>query len=220
MISRKPLFYLCILLPLIFCSLCSAAEKKPYRAVFHIHTAFSQKGSHALSEISSKLIKNNIDAAFLADDALKKVEWGAPPWRNIIKKRVSFASVFDIGVEAYLRAVELENLKHENVLIIPGLQVNPHYYWRGSPFQKEWELYNANKDMILLGFKDISDWAEIPVIHNQDAYEYSFMSLLYLWPFIVIIISLRYIFSYNKSCLLYTSPSPRDRTRSRMPSSA
>ena len=25
---------------------------------------------------------------------------------------------------------------------------------------------------------------------------------------------------YMKSCLLYTSPSPRDRTRSRMPSSA
>ena len=25
---------------------------------------------------------------------------------------------------------------------------------------------------------------------------------------------------YNKNCLLYTSPSPRDRTRSRMPSSA
>ena len=25
---------------------------------------------------------------------------------------------------------------------------------------------------------------------------------------------------YNESCLLYTSPSPRDRTRSRMPSSA
>ena len=27
-------------------------------------------------------------------------------------------------------------------------------------------------------------------------------------------------YSYTKSCLLYTSPSPRDRTRSRMPSSA
>ena len=26
--------------------------------------------------------------------------------------------------------------------------------------------------------------------------------------------------AYRKSCLLYTSPSPRDRTRSRMPSSA
>ena len=28
------------------------------------------------------------------------------------------------------------------------------------------------------------------------------------------------IWKWNKSCLLYTSPSPRDRTRSRMPSSA
>ena len=27
-------------------------------------------------------------------------------------------------------------------------------------------------------------------------------------------------FDYDKDCLLYTSPSPRDRTRSRMPSSA
>ena len=27
-------------------------------------------------------------------------------------------------------------------------------------------------------------------------------------------------YSQNKPCLLYTSPSPRDRTRSRMPSSA
>ena len=29
-----------------------------------------------------------------------------------------------------------------------------------------------------------------------------------------------YIFSYVKGCLLYTSPSPRDRQKSRMPSSA
>ena len=28
------------------------------------------------------------------------------------------------------------------------------------------------------------------------------------------------ILAYTKCCLLYTSPSPRDRTRSRMPSSA
>ena len=31
---------------------------------------------------------------------------------------------------------------------------------------------------------------------------------------------IRTLDTINKSCLLYTSPSPRDRTRSRMPSSA
>ena len=30
----------------------------------------------------------------------------------------------------------------------------------------------------------------------------------------------RPVFPHNEGCLLYTSPSPRDRTRSRMPSSA
>ena len=34
------------------------------------------------------------------------------------------------------------------------------------------------------------------------------------------VIERRYILKRHKSCLLYTSPSPRDRTRSRMPSSA
>ena len=33
-------------------------------------------------------------------------------------------------------------------------------------------------------------------------------------------ITLKYALKYTKACLLYTSPSPRDRTRSRMPSSA
>ena len=32
--------------------------------------------------------------------------------------------------------------------------------------------------------------------------------------------SYTYGYSFSKDCLLYTSPSPRDRTRSRMPSSA
>ena len=33
-------------------------------------------------------------------------------------------------------------------------------------------------------------------------------------------IGLNYIDTYHRSCLLYTSPSPRDMRRSRMPSSA
>ena len=32
--------------------------------------------------------------------------------------------------------------------------------------------------------------------------------------------NVNYRFTINNTCLLYTSPSPRDRTRSRMPSSA
>ena len=43
--------------------------------------------------------------------------------------------------------------------------------------------------------------------------------LAYLWSN-VDILSQEYVTMWDKICLLYTSPSPRDRTRSRMPSSA
>src|SRR5664280_2313380 len=39
-------------------------------------------------------------------------------------------------------------------------------------------------------------------------------------PFTMAHGSIRFSLSINNTCLLYTSPSPRDRTRSRMPSSA
>ena len=40
------------------------------------------------------------------------------------------------------------------------------------------------------------------------------------WDLISLIFSTHHTHGSNKPCLLYTSPSPRDRTRSRMPSSA
>ena len=49
------------------------------------------------------------------------------------------------------------------------------------------------------------------------------ITMVVLWPLILLVVSLsawNYWGREHVACLLYTSPSPRDRTRSRMPSSA
>ena len=53
-------------------------------------------------------------------------------------------------------------------------------------------------------------------IQTQDAFLITTLS----WVFICIFGSLPFFLANLNICLLYTSPSPRDRTRSRMPSSA
>ena len=74
------------------------------------------------------------------------------------------------------------------------------FLWIGlkDPTDEEFELVNAELGLHPLAVEDA-------VMGNQrakiDAYEGSLLAVL-------------------KTCLLYTSPSPRDRTRSRMPSSA
>jgi len=56
---------------------------------------------------------------------------------------------------------------------------------------------------------------------GERAFDVNFMSNIYEKPFTVEISNTKKIYpTKEKSCLLYTSPSPRDRTRSRMPSSA
>ena len=56
--------------------------------------------------------------------------------------------------------------------------------------------------MHILLTRPLEDWSEMIIKFKSMGYQVSHLPLL------------------NIDCLLYTSPSPRDRTRSRMPSSA
>ena len=59
------------------------------------------------------------------------------------------------------------------------------------------------------------DWVPALVPWVRDLSEDALKLVNAFWPG-----PLTLVFKKDKSCLLYTSPSPRDRTRSRMPSSA
>ena len=52
------------------------------------------------------------------------------------------------------------------------------------------------------------------------ATEHKYRLVKELWAHAGNRIAVRFAYEYHNDCLLYTSPSPRDRTRSRMPSSA
>ena len=64
----------------------------------------------------------------------------------------------------------------------------------------------------------LSPWLQIVVLYNEGA-AFSFLSDAGGWQrwFLLILSS---VVSVAMACLLYTSPSPRDRQKSRMPSSA
>ena len=72
-----------------------------------------------------------------------------------------------------------------------------------------------------------SAFEQYPAIYLKSTFTLSFSNTA-LWALIAgitfliteTILPKRFDYDVLKSCLLYTSPSPRDRTRSRMPSSA
>ena len=74
-----------------------------------------------------------------------------------------------------------------------------------EPVEKELEVLKEMKDGVKAGAFSLRGAVEI--LESQTGRKLSAMGL-------------KKIIDKDKPCLLYTSPSPRDRTRSRMPSSA
>ena len=72
-------------------------------------------------------------------------------------------------------------------------------------------------DLILALTEKIIAGAGIDVYDNEPLPENHKLRFI---PNALILPHIGYVTAENYSCLLYTSPSPRDRTRSRMPSSA
>ena len=76
-------------------------------------------------------------------------------------------------------------------------------------------------EQIISGEKEVLKTAADFVKHWQKFLAKNpLLTLDYSWPSIEVIDLLTFSSRYKKDCLLYTSPSPRDKRQSRMPSSA
>ena len=79
-------------------------------------------------------------------------------------------------------------------------------------------LAQCNKENIELG-NDFLDYLR-SVDRSPNTINAYRRDLYIFWVYLLQHCGNKFFIDLSKSCLLYTSPSPRDRTRSRMPSSA
>jgi len=113
----------------------TAQEFSQLSGVIHIHTAFSS-GHYSIEELAAKAKEKGLEVLVLTDHDLVAMEYGIFPFRNLIKKREERKSVLKLGPEKYLTEIARVNRRQQDVLVIPGVQSSPFYYWTGS-FLKE-----------------------------------------------------------------------------------
>jgi hypothetical protein len=101
-----------------------------------------------LDELIDRARAVGVEAIFLTENHLLRYEYGLPPLRNIFRYRVQYPSLLTWGPEAFLRAVQEANARQKDVLLIPGAQVIPHYYWTGSLHRGTLTMHNTQKDIL------------------------------------------------------------------------
>jgi len=133
-------------------------------AVLHLHSDMST-GDFSLEQLTTMAEKQGIGALLLTENYLLRVEYGLPPFRALTRAVRDERSVLDLGIDRYLARVAQANAANPRVLIVPGVEVLPHYHWTGSPLALDMAVHDTQKNVLIFGLTDAALRA-LPVAGN------------------------------------------------------
>ena len=184
---RGKIIFLCFLL---FFQLEANSEDSLIQLKTAIHMSSSISSSKSTLEEITEIAKDNgIQVVVFTDRDLMRWEYGLWPLRNIIKKKVESNSIFRYGIESYLEEIgELQN-KFPDMILIPGAESAPFYYWEGSPLRGDLKMCNWHKHILAVGLETYEDYDNLPVVGNPKGLRKNF-SVYKLWPFLTLILGI------------------------------
>jgi hypothetical protein len=139
--------------------------------VIHVHSTFSS-GKYSIGELVSKAESKGLEVLIITDSNQSVIEYGLFPFRNLIKRREERPSIMTAGPENYLAEIERLNRQQQSVLIIPGVESSPFYYWTGNPFGKGLTAHDFHKDLLIIGMSNPDDYYHLPSLHGQVSTRY------------------------------------------------
>ncbi|HID95364.1 MAG TPA: hypothetical protein EYP53_04815 [Candidatus Latescibacteria bacterium] len=180
------------LLGIVFClsvlSRASAAQAEEYLqipGVLHVHTTVSS-GRYSLVEVARLARRYGVQALILTDNYRLRFEYGLFPFRKLIRKTVERPSVMTFGVTRYLKMIQEAQEDYPDIILLPGVEVLPHYFWTGSPLKGDLTMHNSQKNLLIVGLKNASDYIEMAQI-VQEARYYGPGSLLKALPVVLLL---------------------------------
>jgi hypothetical protein len=158
-------------------------------AAIHISSTISD-GKYSIPEIIKIAKQNNIKIVVITDRDSMRWEYGLWPLRNIIKKTVEMGCIFKYGIKCYLKEIESIQKANPDLILIPGMESAPFYYWQGSPLDNSLKLKNWHKHILVIGLEKAQDYQNLPVVGNKPglALPFRFQNIFYLlWPILILV---------------------------------
>ncbi len=159
---------------------------QPLAAAFHVHSTIST-GDLTLDELAAQAERAGLDAVVLTENFVLRYEYGLPPLRRVFKGTVSLPSVLEYGLEQFLADVAAAQARHPRVLLVPGVEVVPHYFWTGSLLDGTLTMHNAQKNVLVLGLAQAAEYRALPANGNPGSYRYGWEAAANLAPALLLV---------------------------------
>jgi len=174
-----------LLLLVLLLGAAPASALERVRGVVHVHSDLST-GEFSLEALVGLADQQGIGALLLTENFLARVDYSLPPFRALT--RVSRGER-DIGGDParYLARVAEVRARLPHVVLVPGVEVIPHYYWTGSPFALDMTVNEVQKNLLVFGLTDPRALAALPVIGNPGGGTYGVQSIADAVPGLLVI---------------------------------
>lgn len=161
------------------------SSRQPLVTAFHVHSTVST-GSLTLDELAERAERLGIDALILSENFVLRYEYGVPPLRGVFRRSVSLPSVVQYGIGRFLKEIEETQARHPRVLLVPGVEVAPHYYWTGSLLDRNLTMHNAQRNLLVFGLAREEDFLALPVTGNDDASRFGLAAAANMLPVLLL----------------------------------
>lgn len=137
-----------------------------------LRTTYSD-GAHDLDFLIKLAKERRFDVLFINDHDRMAMEYGIFPFRNILRKREEMPSVNSRGAEKYFQGIKLAAQQHPEIILIPGSETAPFYYWTGSSLKGNLTAHNWERHLLIIGLENPQDYKNLPILHNGFSTLYS-----------------------------------------------
>ncbi|MEW5736094.1 MAG: PHP domain-containing protein [Thermodesulfobacteriota bacterium] len=144
--------------------------------VVHVHTTVSS-GDTGLGDLVKMAQELGLEALVVTDHDRVVMEYGLYPFQGVLSKKESRPSVATYGAERYLDDITRINREQKEVVVVPGVQCSPFYYWTGN-LLSGLTAHDFRKELLIIGMEEPADYDGIPEIHGS----LSLRNFGKLWP--------------------------------------
>ena len=140
-------------------------------------------GTYSIEGLAKMSRERGIQVLFINDHDKTTLSYGLPPFPNIINKSEEMNSILKRGSEEYLEAIRQAQRSYKDVIIIPGTESAPFYFWTGNPLSNNLTAHDHERRILTVGLDKADHYRKMPVVHNVGQLN---MNLLHgIIPFVV-----------------------------------
>jgi hypothetical protein len=121
-----------------------------------------------------------------------------------LKKKVEEPSINKGGPDKYLNMISSASKKYPKMILIPGAESTPFYYWKGSYFQGNLTVCDWERHLVIVGLEKPKDYKELPILHNGFSTKYILPSIPAVYFFLLIPLLLSFYMIKGKRFLRYS----------------